>query len=118
MLLVESDPTRQRRLAEGLRAGGFAVVAVANLTEIERWPSGEVVVTEWSRFSPWWDHVGASVVVVLADTLADGQDACRRGATAWVLRAAPPARLLMVLAALAATGDQRSAELAEPVAAP
>jgi hypothetical protein len=109
LLLVESNTTHRSRLAEGLRAGGFAVVAVATLAEIERWPSDEVVVTEWCRFSPWWHHVGASAVLVLADTVAEGHDACRRGATAWVFRGAPPARLLAVLAALAATGHQHDA---------
>jgi hypothetical protein len=101
-LLIESNPVQRQLLAETLRSAGLNVVAVGGLCEIERWPTGAMVVTESSRFSPWWKHVGASVVVVLADTPGVGIDACRRGATAWVPRTPRPAALLAALAGLRA----------------
>ena len=116
MLLIEPSPARRHRLAAALRDAGHTVVAVGNLAEIERWPSGEIVVTEGSRFTPWWKHVGASHVIVLASTPAEGQDACRRGASAWVPRTVGPAGLLAMLTAFGELPDTSKATLRRAVA--
>jgi hypothetical protein len=100
MMLIESDPERRLLLGEALRAAGNHVTAVASTREIRLWPVGEAVVVESLSYTPWWKHVGATQVVVLAETPADGIDACARGATAWVPRRCPPE---MVLAALGHT---------------
>ncbi len=86
VLLIEADTQRRTQLATALVKSGIAVIAVGSIAEIERWPEGDVVVTDVERFTPWWVQVGASHVVVLADTAEQGVDACQRGASAWVPR--------------------------------
>jgi hypothetical protein len=98
MMLIESDTDRRQILGAALRASGNDVTAVAWTGEIIAWPTGEAVVVESSSFSPWWKHVGATQVVVLADTRAEGMDACARGATAWVPRECAPGVLIAALA--------------------
>jgi DNA-binding NtrC family response regulator len=94
VLLIEADTERRARLATALAASGLTVIAVASIAEIERWPEGEVVVTDGERFTPWWMQVGARHVVVLADTAQQGVDACRRGASAWLPRSCSPDLLI------------------------
>lgn len=94
MLLIEGDSERRAQLATALAASGITVVAVASIAEIERWPEGDVVVTDSDRFTPWWVQVGASHVIVLADTAEQGVDACAHGATAWVPRTCSPETLI------------------------
>jgi hypothetical protein len=98
MMLIESDTDRRQILGAALRAAGNDVTAVASTVDISLWPVGEPVVVESFSFSPWWKHVGATQVVVLADTRAEGIDACARGATAWVPRGCAPGVLLAALA--------------------
>ena len=100
MLLIESDPDRRSRLAAALRSTGMPVIDVAHLAEVERWPSGDVVVTQAQSFTPLWKHVGASHVVVLADTPAEGIEACDAGATTWMPRTCEPTTLLMAIAGM------------------
>jgi hypothetical protein len=96
-MLIESDPGRRQCLGDALRAAGSEVTAVASTIDIRLWPIGQAVVVESSSFSPWWKHVGATQVVVLADTSAAGIDACGLGATAWVPRRCTPESLLAAL---------------------
>jgi hypothetical protein len=97
VLLIESDTERRAELSMALQASGIAVVAVGCVADIERWPAGDVVVTESDRFTPWWTHVGATYVIVLADTAEQGADACERGATAWIPRRCTPDTLVGAL---------------------
>ena len=97
MLLVEGDYERRSHLSRALRAEGMPVLAVAGIAEVERWPVGDVVVTESRRFTPLWKETGASHVVVLADTDEDGIEACVRGACAWIPRQAQSEALIDVL---------------------
>ena len=97
MLLVEGDYARRSRLSRALRAEGMPVVAVGGIADVERWPAGDVVVTESRRFTPLWKEIGAAHVVVLADTDEEGMAACARGACAWVLRDAHAGMLIGVL---------------------
>lgn len=97
MLLIEADSGRRAQLATALAASGMTVVAVSSIAEIERWPAGDVVVTDSERFTPWWMQVGATHVVVLADTAEEGVDACERGASAWVPRSCSPDLLIGTL---------------------
>jgi hypothetical protein len=100
VLLIEADADRRVQLATALAASGITVVAVSSVAEIERWPAGDVVVTDSERFTPWWVQVGASHVVVLADTEKEGLDACARGASAWVPRSCSPDLLIGTLRGL------------------
>ena len=104
MLLVEGNDERRSRLSRALRAAGMPVLAVRGIAEVERWPAGDVVVTESRRFTPLWKDTGAVHVIVLADTTDDGTDACRRGACAWVPRHAPPHALIDTLQDLGILG--------------
>ena len=97
MLLVERDDERRSQLSHALRAEGMPVRAVRGIAEVERWPAGEVVVTESRRFTPLWKETGAAHVVVLAETDEEGMDACVRGACAWIPRDAHADALIGVL---------------------
>ena len=83
-ILLESDPVRLARLHGGLRDAGIAVVAVSRIADIEQWPSDTFVVTDIDHFTPWWRDVGATSVIVLANTRAQGIAACQNGATKWL----------------------------------
>jgi hypothetical protein len=86
MLLLESDADERIRLTEALQEAGLPVQGVASIAEIERWPTGGVVITAAERFTTWWHEMGATHVLVLASTPEDGAAACARGAAMWVLR--------------------------------
>src|SRR4051812_25261965 len=86
MLLLESDAGERIRLTEALEEAGLSVQGVSSLAEVERWPTGDVVITAAERFTTWWTEMGATHVLVLANTPEDGAAACARGATMWVLR--------------------------------
>lgn len=97
MLLVEGDYERRSHLSHALRAEGVPVLAVGGIAEVERWPEGEVVVTDASTFTPLWKETGAAHVVVLADSDEEGMEACVRGACAWIPRDAEADTLIGVL---------------------
>lgn len=104
MLLVESDDHRRAQLTDVLRTAGFPVTAVGRIAEVERWPADEVVITDSARFTRWWTEVGASHVIVLANTAREGEIACNEGATTWVDRTCAPERLVEVLVNLGVSG--------------
>jgi DNA-binding response OmpR family regulator len=97
MLLVESDADRRRTLSQALRHAGLPVLEVSSIAEVERWPIGEIVITEARRFTRWWKQIGAAHVIVLANTPEEGAAACAAGATTWIQRSASPDRLVSLL---------------------
>ena len=94
MLLVETDTHQRLRMTEALEEAGLEVLGVGSIAEVERWPAGDVVITEADRFTMWWKEMGASHVLVLANTPEEGAAACARGATMWVLRPCDPSHLV------------------------
>jgi hypothetical protein len=100
MVLIESDSLRRDVLARALRDAGIAVLAVSSIAELERWPSGEVVVTESSQFTTWWREVGCTQVVVLEETAAEGIRCRRMGAALTLGRRCPASRLVTALRSL------------------
>jgi DNA-binding response OmpR family regulator len=86
MLLLESDANERVRLTEALEEAGLPVLGVSSIAEVERWPTGDVVITAADRFTMWWKEMGATHVLVLAATPEEGAAACARGATMWVLK--------------------------------
>jgi hypothetical protein len=68
MLLIDSDAQRRTFLAQQLRTAGLTVDAVERIADIERWPIGDVVIVEPKFFTPLWKHVGATHVIVLAES--------------------------------------------------
>jgi DNA-binding NarL/FixJ family response regulator len=110
ILLIESDESRREYLTEALQAAGLGVLAVGRVSDVERWPNGDIVVTEFSRFSPWWKTIGALHVIVLADSEAEGADACERGASAWFPRDGSASGLVAAVREVLATPDPGCAE--------
>jgi hypothetical protein len=83
-ILLESDPPRLARLHRGLHDAGIDIVAVRCIAEVEHWPSETFVITDIDHFTPLWREVGATSVIVLADSREQGIAACQRGATRWL----------------------------------
>jgi hypothetical protein len=101
VLIIEPDHSRRMSTRSALRYSGLRVTIVERVADIERWPVGGIVVTDYERFTPWWKAVGAGGVVVIVDTPAEGVEARRRGATTWLSRRSAPDALAMVLRNLA-----------------
>ena len=106
MLLLESDDHERERLTEALEEAGLPVLGVSSIAEVERWPNGDLVITEAERFTAWWKEMGATHVLVLANTPEEGVDACARGATMWVLRPCSPDDLVAAVQSI--LGDPRA----------
>ena len=100
--LIESDRRRRTQLSAALRFKGFSVIAVDSIAEVEMWPDGDVVVTDGAHFTAWWICVGAAHVIVLADSPAQGAEACARSATSRVDRTRDSETLLEIVAGLTA----------------
>jgi hypothetical protein len=96
-VLLESDPARLARLHAGLGRAGIDVHAVARIADIERWPSDTFVITDSERFTPWWRTIGATCVIVLADSREQGVAACQHGATAWLARDCSVSKLVQTV---------------------
>jgi hypothetical protein len=97
MLLLDSDERTRRELAKALRTVRLPVLSVGSIVEIERWPVGDLVVTDAEHFTPWWKKIGATHVIVIAASAREGEAACALGATAWVARHARPIELVKVV---------------------
>lgn len=65
MLVLLSDPGRRIDLTTLLRELRKDVTSAACIADIERWPQGQIVVTEPAFYTPFWFEVGATHVVVL-----------------------------------------------------
>ena len=96
-LLLDRDPARLTELGTALRDFGFDVMTVARVADVERWPIGKLVVTDVHFFTPWWKEIGATAVVVLAQTAEQGIYACQRGATAWMLHGCAAGALVQAI---------------------
>ncbi len=105
-LLLEADPIRLARLHDGLQLAGVDVIAVTNIAEVERWPSGACVITDLARVTPWWSEVGATGVIALANTPEQGAAACQRGATRWLPRDCTIATLVAAVNALCRSAQE------------
>ena len=68
VLLLDCDKGRRELLATVLRERGFTLSVKSHISEIERWPVGQIVIVDAERFTPWWGDVGAERVVVLSAT--------------------------------------------------
>lgn len=100
MLLLESDTHERQRLMAALEDAGLPVFGVGSIAEVERWPAGDVVITAADRYTTWWREMGATHVLVLANSPEEGALACARGATMWVLKPCSPERLVAAVRAM------------------
>lgn len=103
MLLLESDTTERMRLTEALEDAGWPVLSISSIAEVERWPTGDVVITAADRFTMWWKEMGATHILVLATTPEEGAAACARGATMWVLKPCNVEQLVSAVRAILGT---------------
>ena len=85
VVLIHPDPHLFVAVAEACHPAGVPLEAVCQIAEIERWPIGQIVVTDLERISPFWQDVGAAHVLAVVQSATQGQIALARGATGWVL---------------------------------
>lgn len=104
VVLVDADDMRREQMASSLRAEGIRVVPASRIANLERWPVGEVVVTHVAHATRSWFGVGATHVIVLADTDEERSLAQRSGASA-VVASQNPAALLSILRILRTVAD-------------
>jgi DNA-binding NtrC family response regulator len=99
VLVIDSDSTYRKALEQACRAAGLPVLAVSCIAEVERWPAGQIVVTDAAHLTPWWRLVGATEVIVLVRNADEAVAAFDNGATRW-LQPPPSAEMVatMVLA--------------------
>ena len=100
VVLVDAEDARREKLMSLLRAEGIRVVPVSRVANVERWPVGDVLVTDMAHSTQWWIDVGATHVIALADTDEERDLAQRSGASAVVARG-NPAALLSILRTIA-----------------
>jgi DNA-binding response OmpR family regulator len=107
MLLLETDARERERLTAALQQAGLQVHGVSSIAEVERWPSGDLVITAVERFTMWWKEMGATHVLVLANTPEEGAEACARGAAMWVLKPCSTSELVSAVRSI--LGESRDA---------
>ena len=100
VVVLDADDARREQTVSSLRAHGIRVVAAARIANLERWPVGEVLVTDAAHATRLWSDVGATHVIVLADTDEERSLAERSGAWA-VLASGNSAALLSILRSVA-----------------
>ncbi len=103
VLVIESESTLRRHVVKELEVIGTTVTSISRVSELERWPHGEIVITDFKHFTPFWLTAGATHIIVLTDCAAEGADACRRGALTWV----PHASAATLIATLGELGSRR-----------
>jgi hypothetical protein len=86
ILLIESDPIVLGRLLREFHAAGIPALGVTTIAHLERWPEGQIVITDLPHFTPWWRLVGAAQVIVLVDAAEHARGAMQHGASGWFLR--------------------------------
>ena len=105
VLIIDADAMERTALEQACRSAGLSVRAVRSVAELERWPVGQIVVTDPAHLTPLWRQVGAAAVIVLVKGDEDGSAARERGATHWLQ---PPPRADVVatmVRALATASD-------------
>jgi hypothetical protein len=103
VVLVDGEHARRARLVSLLRANDIRVIPASRVADLERWPIGEVLVTDATHATRWWIDVGATHVIVLADTDEERSLAQRTGASAMV-GSRNPVALLSILRAFVQAG--------------
>jgi hypothetical protein len=97
VVLLDPDVRRRDAVANTLRAAGMRVLVFGAIAEMDCWPSGAVLVTDVSYYTPWWKSVGVSDVIVISPTPDAGRAACADGACDWVPERWTPAAVLQVI---------------------
>jgi hypothetical protein len=88
VLVVVANPVLRAQVVGACRTAGVPVVGASCVAEVERWPNGQIVITDPVYLMPFWRIVGATQVLVVAETADDARTCARRGATG--LLSVPP----------------------------
>jgi ribosomal protein L37AE/L43A len=68
VVFIDGNERRRDELVSCLKREGIPVVAVSSVAELEGWPVGKVLVTSAHSVTSLWFDVGATHVIVLADS--------------------------------------------------
>jgi len=68
VVFIDDNDGRRQKLVKCLEREGIPVIAASTVAELEGWPIGKVLVTHAASVTPLWFDMGASHVVVLADS--------------------------------------------------
>jgi hypothetical protein len=68
VVFIDGNDGRRQKLVQCLEREGIPVIAASSVAELEGWPVGKVLVTHAASVTPLWFDMGASHVVVLADS--------------------------------------------------
>ena len=90
VLVIQSDPELRRNLVAACRARRIPAIGVSRIAEIERWPTGQIVITDVAHLTSWWKHVGATQVIAVLDHSEESAAALANGATACLERGERP----------------------------
>jgi hypothetical protein len=83
-LIVVADPTCRAALERTYRAAGVRVRGVGCIAEVERWPDGEIVITDTAHLTPVWHSLGAVDVIALVENAEQGLASLSGGASKWL----------------------------------
>jgi hypothetical protein len=109
VVFIDGNDRRRRRLVNCLEREGIPVVAAGSVAELEGWPVGKVLVTHAASVTPLWFDMGASHVVVLADSDEERALAARMNHERATVANGEPAALLARLRTIA-----KSSGMTEP----
>jgi hypothetical protein len=101
-VVIIADATCRRMVEAACQQVGIAVVAVTEISELERWPVDQIVVTDAAHLTPWWKTVGATRVILTAPHGSAAMVAVDRGATDWIQLPSTGAAIVGALLAAAA----------------
>jgi hypothetical protein len=111
VLLIESRPQLRAAIVETCREAGIPVFAAGSIVDVERWPAGDIVITDLEHLTPWWHTVGAQHVIALADDPdPDAMPARLDGATGWLRRSDSPRTVVALVRRLASASSPRRTE--------
>jgi hypothetical protein len=103
VVFIDGNDGRRQTLVKCLEREGIPVVAAGSVAELEGWPVGKVLVTHAASVTPLWFDMGASHVVVLADSDEERALAARMNHERATVADGEPAALLASLRNIAKT---------------
>src|SRR4026207_1802400 len=101
VVFVDGNGGRREKLVKCLEHEGIPVVAASCVAELEGWPVGKVLVTQAASVTPLWFDMGASHVVVLADSDEERALAARLNHARSPVAGSDPTALLASLRSIA-----------------
>lgn len=98
VVVIETNARHRLTLEQACRRVGIGVRGVSSVSELEQWPTGQIVITDREHLTPWWQLIGAAEVIALVHDAQEGSAVLATGATQWMpLTASADAVAAMVL---------------------